>query len=116
MKQLLSTLAAGALLLGACTSVNSELKSSNGPVAPSAGTPTNIVFDDCSGLEVPRDEEVNTYLDRANHLLEFSYLEATTATDRTFRIDYMDKACRTNPDTRRLIRHVLGAEEQAKHV
>lgn len=113
MKPLLSALAAWVLLLGACTSVNSGLNSSGSPVAPSA-TATTIAFDGCSGLEAPPDEEVDTYLDRANHVLEFSYLEATTATDRTFHIDFTDEACRMNPDTRRLIRHVLGAEEQAK--
>lgn len=113
MKRLLSALAVGGLLLGACTSLNSEVSSSGNPVAPSVSSRARIAFDDCSGLKVPRDQEVNTYLDRANHLLEFSYLEAATATDRTYRIDYTDKTCRTNPDTSRLIRHVLGTENQA---
>ncbi len=66
---------------------------------------TGLEVTSCKGLEVPLDGEVNTYLDRAGGLLEFSYWKGGRNHDVTIRYRD-DPACRRNPETRRLILHV----------
>lgn len=79
------------------------------PSATSSASPSTVT---CRGLQAPTDGEVNTYLDRANGLLEFSYYVARLQRDRSVTIRYRDDlSCRRNPDTWRLILHVLEADE-----
>lgn len=101
MRKGLSALTMSGLLLAACT--YPEPPTDAVASEPSASPAPTIAFDDCKGLRVPRDTEVNTFLDVPHLLLEFSYYDPSIQGDRTFRIDFTDKACRTNPDTRRLI-------------
>ncbi|MPZ69234.1 MAG: hypothetical protein GEU71_06845 [Actinobacteria bacterium] len=76
--------------------------------------PSNDVSDDpleladCEGLEVPGNQEIDTNLNEQDGILEFSYFDSDAQEDLRFRIAYEDPACEENPDTKRLIDHVLG--------
>lgn len=83
-------------------------------VAPSTSSPdaspTNapsVEIASCAGLDVPRNREVNTNLDRESGLLDFSYFDPRFQRDKHLTIRYRDDpSCRRNPQTRFLIQHV----------
>jgi hypothetical protein len=60
---------------------------------------------------IPADTEVDTVLQKAAGILEFSYLDAQRGRDVTFAIDYRsDPDCATRPDIRHLLQRVPGVE------
>lgn len=63
---------------------------------------------DCEGLEIPDNQEIDTNLNEQDGILEFSYYDSDAQKDLQFRIAYKDSSCEENPDTKRLIDHVLG--------
>lgn len=79
---------------------------------PSVSPPASDSTVSCRGLQVRTNKEVNTFLDRENGLLEFSYYVAKLQQDRSVTIRYRDDPwCRRNPETLRLIQHVGAGKE-----
>lgn len=96
-----------AAFLAACDTGSSLV---DPPTSSPDASPTNAPSSEivsCAGLDVPRNREVNTNLDRESGLLEFSYFDPRLQRDKQLTIRYRDDpSCRRNPQTRFLIQHV----------
>lgn len=82
------------LLLGACTPRSRE--------APAARSETG----NCKTMKIPPAAELDTNLDKRNEIIEVAYL-GDEGIDEHLVIRYMSQRCRSNPDTMRVITHVL---------
>lgn len=67
---------------------------------------------DCSTLEIPKNVERNTNLDKENGILEVSWFDNSQGKDVTYKIRYTDKNC--SESIKQLISHVLETEKNNK--
>lgn len=66
---------------------------------------SNVKISDCSALEIPKNTERNTNLDKVNKILEVSWYDETKNADIAYRIKYTDSNC--SESVNELIKHVL---------
>jgi hypothetical protein len=95
------------LLISGCSLDNGTPKST---IKPSI-TPKILNFQpaDCTRLEIPKNTELNTNLNREKETIEVAWYDNSKGTDVGYRFKYTDPNC--SESVNQLIKHVLSTPE-----